>query len=161
MTGWQLEKVSLFRKEFSFPLRYRPADIGSIIAGIDPLHDIAVLQLIAAASVVGEPVVDAVHPAGQLAHIEFIEVVDAFDIGRIIHRRILELHMDLLLLAGALEYVEDALSLIEGDGHRLQDPPVLRYQLFFFRIAEIQIIQNGCAGDGNGAAVCCLSLIHI
>ena len=46
--------------------------------------------------------VDAVHPAGEVADVEHIEVVDALDVGRVVDRRVLKFHVDLLLLAGAL-----------------------------------------------------------
>ena len=66
--------------------------------------------------------------------------MDALDVGGIVDRCVGELHVDLLLLAGALQDVEDALALVEGDGHGLQDPAVGRDQLHLFRVAEVQIV---------------------
>ena len=64
-------------------------------------------------------------------------------------------------LTDALKHMKDALSLIKGDGHRLQNPAILRYKFFFLRVAEVQIVQNGRARDGNGTAMCSCADGHI
>ena len=45
------------------------------IAGVNPVHHIAVLQGIAGTAVVGEPSVDLAHPSGLIAYIKLIEIM--------------------------------------------------------------------------------------
>ena len=52
------------------------ANVFAEVTGIDPLDHIAILELIAAASVIGEPAIDLIHPAGEVAYIELIEIID-------------------------------------------------------------------------------------
>lgn len=57
------------------------AEIFSQIAGIAPLHHIAVIQLVAGAAVVRKPSVDGIHSAGELPYIELVQIVNTLDIG--------------------------------------------------------------------------------
>ena len=86
-------------------------DVEAEVAGVLPLDDVAVLQRIARATIVGAPAVHLVDPAGELSAVELIEVVDALDVGAVLHGRVDELHVDALLLAGPPQDVEDALAL--------------------------------------------------
>ena len=61
--------------------------------------------------------------------------------------------MDFVFPADPQEHIKDALSLVEGRSHRLQNPAVLRNQLRLFRIQIIHVIQNCGAGNGDGAGV--------
>ena len=69
------------------------------IAGVNPVHHIAVLQGIAGTAVVRKPSVDAVHPPGQASHIKLIEVVDTLYVCAVIHRSPAGLHMDPIFAA--------------------------------------------------------------
>ncbi len=86
----------------SLPSRVAAAHIVAEVAGIDPLDHVAVLELVAAAPIVGKPVIDLVHPTGSVTNVKLIEIIDSFDIGGIVDRRVLKFHVDLLLFAGAL-----------------------------------------------------------
>lgn len=83
------------------------------IAGVNPVHHIAVLQGIAGTAVVGEPAVDVVHPAGQTAHVELIEVIDPLYIGAVIYRSPVGFHVDGVVPTYPLENIEYALALAE------------------------------------------------
>ena len=48
------------------------AEIIAKVTGIAPLHDVAVLHLVAGAAVVGIPAVDVIHPAGEASHVELV-----------------------------------------------------------------------------------------
>ena len=69
--------------------------------------------------------------------------------------------MDLLLFTRSLQDIEDTFALVERDGHRLEDPTVLRNQLPFFFFAQIHVIQNGGAGDGERTGVFRVADFHI
>jgi len=86
------------------------AEIFSQIAGIAPLHHIAVLQLVAGAAVVRKPSVDGIHPAGELPYIELVQIVNTLDIGTVIHRRKAGLHVYLICLADTLQYIVDTFA---------------------------------------------------
>ena len=89
------------------------AEIFSQIAGIAPLHHIAVLQLVAGAAVVRKPSVDGIHPAGELPYIELVQIVNTLDIGTVIHRRKAGLHVYLICLADTLQHIVDAFAIAE------------------------------------------------
>lgn len=89
------------------------AEIIAKVTGIAPLHDVAVLHLVAGAAVVGIPSVDVVHPAGQTAHVELIEVIDPLYIGAVIYRSPVGFHVDGVVPTYPLENIEYALALAE------------------------------------------------
>lgn len=96
------------------------------IAGVNPVHHIAVLQGIAGTAVVGEPSVDAVHPPGQAAHVKLVQVVDSLHVGAVVHRCPNGLHVDLIVLADTLKHIEHTLALAEGHGGGRQNHAVRR-----------------------------------
>ena len=87
--------------------------------------------------------------------------MDALDVGAVVHGGVLKLHVDALLLAGPLEHVKNTLTLVEGDLRGLQDPAVLRHQLHLLRVQPVHVVQDGGAGDGNGAGVGRVGDLHI
>ena len=123
------------------------------VAGIHPADHVAVLHLVPGAAVVGEPVVDLVHPAGAVADVELIQVVDPLDIGGVVHRRPAELHGDLPLLAHPLQNVKHALPLGKRHRNGRQDHPVGGHQPPLGLVALVHVVQDGGAGDGDGAGV--------
>ena len=72
------------------------------LTGVAPDNHVTVPEIIGGTAVIREPAVDLVHPAGEVADVKLIEVMDALDVGGIVDRRVLKFHVDLLLLAGAL-----------------------------------------------------------
>ena len=110
------------------------------IAGVNPVHHIAVLQGIAGTAVVGEPSVDAVHPPGQASHIKLIEVVDTLYVCAVIHRSPAGLHMDPIFAAEPLEHIEHALTLRECHRGGGQDHAVSRHKGLFALVTLIPVV---------------------
>jgi len=105
------------------------ADVAPKVAGIAPDDGVAVVQCIAAAAVVRPDAVDAVHPAGQLAAVKFVEVADALDIGAVVRRRPGRLHVEALRAADPLQHIEHRVPLREGDGRLRQEHAVRRHDV--------------------------------
>ena len=129
------------------------AQVISQVTGVAPLHHVAVLQLVTGATVVGIPAVDVVHPAGQTAHVELIEVIDPFYIRTVIHGCPVGLHVNSVVTAYALEYIEYALALAELYLRGRKDNAVRRYEKLLVLHTFVHIIQNGIAGDGKYTCV--------
>lgn len=129
------------------------AEIIAKIAGIAPLHDVAVLHLVAGATVVGIPAVDVVHPAGQTAHVELIEVIDPLYIGAVIYRSPVGFHVDGVVPTYPLENIEYALALAELYLRGRKDNAVRRYEKLLVLHTFVHIIQNGLARDGESTGV--------
>ena len=87
------------------------------------------------------------------AHIKFIEIGDALHIGAVVHGRPAVLHVNTVVTADTLQYVENTFTL--GEGHRGggQDRAVSGNDALLGLLAQIHIIQNGAAGDGEGTGV--------
>mgnify|MGYP004615255551 CR=1 FL=1 len=130
------------------------------IAGVNPVHHIAVLQGIAGTTVVREPSVDAVHPPGQASHIKLIEVIDPLYIGAVIYRSPVGFHVDGVVPTYPLENIEYALALAELYLRGRKDDTVLRHKGFLALNALIHIVQDRLAGDGYSAGILCVR-IHI
>ena len=129
------------------------AKVMTQVTGIAPLHDVAVLHLVAGAAVVGIPAVDVVHPAGQTAHVELIEVVDTLYIRAVVHGCPVGLHVNSVVTAYALEYIEYALALAELYLRGRKDNAVRRYEKLLVLHTFVHIIQNGLARDGESTGV--------
>ena len=127
------------------------AEIIAKVTGIAPLHDVAVLHLVAGAAVVGKPAVDAIHPAGQAAHVKLVQVVDSLHVGAVVHRCPNGLHVDLIVLADTLKHIEHTLALAEGHGGGRQNHAVRRDEGLLAIVALVPVVQNRGAGDGEGA----------
>ena len=136
------------------------AEIIAKVTGIAPLHDVAVLHLVAGATVVGIPAVDVVHPAGQTAHVELIEVVDTLYIRAVVHGCPVGLHVNSVVTAYALEYIEYTFAVAERYLCGWKDDTVLRYKGFLALSTLIHIVQNRLAGDGYSAGILCVR-IHV
>ena len=104
------------------------AQVISQVTGVAPLHHVAVLQLVTGATVVGTPAVDVVHPTGQTAHVELIEVVDTLYIRAVVHGCPVGLHVNSVVTAYALEYIEYALALAELHLRGRKDNAIRRYE---------------------------------
>ena len=129
------------------------AEIFSQIAGIAPLHHIAVIQLVAGAAVVRKPSVDGIHSAGELPYIELVQIVNTLDIGTVIHRRKAGLHVYLICLADTLQYIVDTFAVAERYLCGWKDDTVLRYEKLLVLHTFVHIIQNGLARDGESTGV--------
>ena len=136
------------------PLSAHPAtQVVAQVTGITPLHHIAVLQLVTGATVVGIPAVDVIHPAGEASHVELIEVVDTFHICAVVHGRPVGLHVNSVVTAYALEYIEYALALAELHLRGGKNNAVLRHEGLLVLYTLVHVVQNGLAGDGERAGV--------
>ena len=129
------------------------AEIFSQIAGIAPLHHIAVIQLVAGAAVVRKPSVDGIHSAGELPYIELVQIVNTLDIGTVIHRRKAGLHVYLICLADTLQYIVDTFAVAERYLRGRKDNAVRRYEKLLVLHTFVHIIQNGLARDGESTGV--------
>ena len=69
--------------------------------------------------------------------------------------------MELVVLADLLEHIKNALALLEGDLHGLQQPAVLRHQLHLFLVAQIHVFQDRRAGNGDHAGVLRIADRHV
>lgn len=136
------------------------AEIFSQIAGIAPLHHIAVIQLVAGAAVVRKPSVDGIHSAGELPYIELVQIVNTLDIGTVIHRRKAGLHVYLICLADTLQYIVDTFAVAERYLCGWKDDTVLRHKGFLALNALINIVQDRLARDGYDTGILCVR-IHI
>ena len=129
------------------------AEIIAKVTGIAPLHDVAVLHLVAGAAVVGIPAVDGIHPAGELPYIELVQIVNTLDIGTVIHRRKAGLHVYLICLADTLQYIVDTFAVAERYLRGRKDNAVRRYEKLLVLHTFVHIIQNGLARDGESTGV--------
>ena len=129
------------------------AKVMTQVTGIAPLHDVAVLHLVAGAAVVGIPAVDVVHPAGQTAHVELIEVIDPLYIGAVIYRSPVGFHVDGVVPTYPLQYIVDTFAVAERYLCGWKDDTVLRYEKLLVLHTFVHIIQNGLARDGESTGV--------
>ena len=125
----------IFEKYRSFYLpRSAAANIFTQVTGIAPFHHITLFQLITGATIIGIPTVDPVHPAGKLAAIKFVQIMDALNIGTVVDGRPGGLHVDTLFLAESLEDIKYRFALIESDCGFCQDYTVRRDTLQFIGV---------------------------
>ena len=69
--------------------------------------------------------------------------------------------MELILPADLLEHVKDALALLKCDLHGLQQPAVLRHQFGLLLVAQLHVLQNRRAGDGDRTGVLRIADRHV
>ena len=129
------------------------AEILPKVAGIAPLHHVAVFQLIAGAAVVGIPAVDIVHPTGETTHVKLVEVVDPLYIGTVIYRSPVGFHVDGIVPTYPLEDIEYALALAELHLRGRKNNAVRRHKKPLAFHTLIHVVQDRFAGDGEGAGV--------
>src|SRR5574344_1691083 len=149
-SGWYGAKRS-FIVYSSFSGGIAATDIIAQITGIAPLDYIAAFQLVAGAAVVGLPVVDTVHPDGEIAAVELVQVVDALDVGAVVDRRPGRFHMDPVVPAHTLQHIKNRLPLVEGDDGGGQDHAVGRDELHLVGMQTFHVAEDGGALDGKGA----------
>ena len=113
------------------------ADVAPEIARIAPDDGVAVMERVAAAAVIRPDAVDAVHPAGQLAAVKFVEVADALDIGAVVRGRPSRLHVDALRAADLLQHVKHRAPLRKGDRRLRQEHAIGRDDV---RLAGLQVV---------------------
>ena len=69
--------------------------------------------------------------------------------------------MELVVLADLLEHIKNALALLEGDLHGLQQPALLRHQLHLFLVAQIHVLQDRRAGNRDRTGVFRITDRHV
>lgn len=133
-------------------LRKTGAGILPQVAGVAPLNDVAVLQRVAAAAIAGGLAVDQVGPAGMGAAVEFIQVLNPGDIRAAVDGRPVGFQMDAIVPAELGQGVVCRLALGKlplGGG---QNDAVGGQDLFLAGFQLIQMLEDGAAVDGDGAA---------
>ena len=90
------------------------AHVNADVAGVDELDDVALGGLVLRAAELREMAVDRVHPAGEVACVELVKVVDALDVIAVGGGYLGEFETYVVTVADALYDVEDALAVVES-----------------------------------------------
>ena len=173
--AWTSSLSLCSQSAYSYPGSRRscclPWHISAQVTGVDPVNDIAILQLVGTGSPIGEVSIHLIHPARQIPTGEFVEIIDSLNEGRAVDIgvRPLVIHLDLLVAADSLEDIKGRVPLAQHAGSLRQDNPVgghifLLPQLLI-QLLPILFLQKGVTANADGhclivlADVLCMSQV--
>ena len=109
------------------------------------------MQLVLRAAVIWEPTIHLIHPTRFFAAVEFVQIIDAFDIVRAIQRGERVLKLNICRLAHSRQHIEHRVTFLKRHGRRCQNRAIRGDIPFFSRRQIAHIVQDGVAANLNRA----------